>query len=110
MYNDIKTTFGSLARNLGSFEAVLIMPVTLKVFILKLSACCVWQTTRHSYLQRWPVKDTKQKTAKCGLKVESSHYCILCNMESITLSSNSFPFGSMAESCLNASSPTKHIS
>lgn len=32
------------------------------VFMLKPSACCVWQTTRHSYLKPWPVKETKQKT------------------------------------------------
>lgn len=79
--------------------------------MLKPSACCVWQTTRHSYLQPWPVKATKQKTHECGLKVDDKICFILYNvLRLITSFSNSFPFGSTAESCLNASSPTKQIS
>lgn len=79
--------------------------------MLKPSACCVWQTTRHSYLQPWPVKKPKRKHMNAACKCIT--WFILYSVMSerlITWSSNSFPFGSMAESCLNASSPTKQIS
>lgn len=80
------------------------------MFMLKPSACCAWQTTRHSYLQPWPVK-AKQRTHERGLKVDHMLYFIIyIVVRLITSSSNSFPLGSMAESCLNASSPTKQIS